>query len=593
MSDSDSIIGGGALQGEATDDDDDGIGPAPPARLALRRERGRPFGRRPRSAPRHGSFTALLVADRDLDGLTGSFLDRVSHDSTMNTVGYCECEWTFTEADEAATQSHSERLVVADIAEAATPAWGYVQYKVAKLWTLLHFVPAPRATVKAKDGVSMCELVSEIADEPVEAPVGQVGDHVQALSTLCHVFEIGYEALDQLQTIPVPWLLYSVKLTLRSDPRLLVPRQPKSCLVKRWRAECHVLRTQRRQGPAAVRDYDDIVLELPAAKRPRHADRVPAQSSDNRRPGPKIAYDAIKIIRALNFRRFLRSSYDFDEALSAAKAYENDAEPEDMTPSERISRPLLERCLSKTDVISMLLHRRQFHADVVHDTIACIDLFSDASPVSGRELQGMVAIIRRKDESWYVTTLPGSTLCYGHADAMSEGIALLWGIYLIAGTDEGDVKYFCSKVTAVTTDFGLEHTTTELPDMRDAFFRWMDGVPFESLHNFVQKGDRLFPNALRISGWGHTFGNLAKGASNTWFDWPVVLGKLRALCTFWGNPTWKDHVKYALRGRADIDLTPLGKGFTASFAKWRYETVNTVLSALAPSGSYQPARGQT
>eukprot|EP00959_Pyramimonas_sp_CCMP1952_P286291 5986486-Pyramimonas_sp.AAC.1 len=68
----------------------------------------------------------------------------------------------------------------------------------------------------------------------------------------------------------------------------------------------------------------------------------------------------------------------------------------------------------------MLLHRRVWHADRVHDRIDLISLFTDASPNCGHELQGTVASVLRKDGSSYHITFPGSTLCYGQADLVSK-----------------------------------------------------------------------------------------------------------------------------------------------------------------------------
>jgi len=106
----------------------------------------------------------------------------------------------------------------------------------------------------------------------------------------------------------------------------------------------------------------------------------------------------------------------------------------------------------------------------------------------------------------------------------------------------------------------------------------LEGKPFEELHTFVRPGELLFPVAIRINGWGHLWGNLAKGAAWSWKGWPPMLELVRTLCRFWRNTTWRNHVKRALDGRG-LDLDVL-KRFTANLAKWRYQTLFIVFVAL-------------
>ena len=62
-----------------------------------------------------------------------------------------------------------------------------------------------------------------------------------------------------------------------------------------------------------------------------------------------------------------------------------------------------------------------------------INVYSDASPVAGVELQGMIVDINLTVGKKLRIILPGSTLAYGHTDTMAKGVALIWGIFLIAG----------------------------------------------------------------------------------------------------------------------------------------------------------------
>ena len=66
-------------------------------------------------------------------------------------------------------------------------------------------------------------------------------------------------------------------------------------------------------------------------------------------------------------------------------------------------------------------------------------------------------------------------------------------------------------------------------------------------------------------------------------EYPQWLNYLRSLCKFFHNVTYRLHLRRTLRGRAgDLDVDKLLKEFTASFAKWRYETMVEVLRQLGP-----------
>ena len=83
--------------------------------------------------------------------------------------------------------------------------------------------------------------------------------------------------------------------------------------------------------------------------------------------------------------------------------------------------------------VSMAMDRRELHSWQVANSLLGICIFSDASPVIGKELQGMVAEFLFKDGSMRRRTLPGSTMAYGHCDWVSKATALVWAVFLIAG----------------------------------------------------------------------------------------------------------------------------------------------------------------
>ena len=146
----------------------------------------------------------------------------------------------------------------------------------------------------------------------------------------------------------------------------------------------------------------------------------------------------------------------------------------------------------------------------------------------------------------YRLVLPGSTLAYGCTDSTSKGVALLWAIWLVAGPTEADIAYVCSKFRSLTTGFGTEVHLLETLDITAAFVAWIGGAPLEKLRPLVNHGVRLFPNALRIAGWSHAFGNIMKAIAESFGSWPKFLAHLRALCKSFRNRSYREHIKRRL-----------------------------------------------
>ena len=239
----------------------------------------------------------------------------------------------------------------------------------------------------------------------------------------------------------------------------------------------------------------------------------------------------------------------------------------------------MDRALAKADAVAMLLHRRCFKSWFEANCIKTICVYSDASPVVGVEIQGMIIDVIFRDLTRERIILPGSTLAYGHAGTISKGVALVWAIWLVAGPEVGSLRHFCDHVISFTTDFGVEMHLLEMPDIADAFVAWVTGAPIgHQLRSLVNQDRRMFRRALRMAGWSHTLGGIMKGVAQKMADWPLFLGFMRHLCKFFRNNTYRQHI--ARRLTDPPNLKTLLKGFTGSFAKWRYETVPDVQSQL-------------
>ena len=290
--------------------------------------------------------------------------------------------------------------------------------------------------------------------------------------------------------------------------------------------------------------------------------------------------DPVKLLLALNFSGFLRQTAHFTEAVDASGQYEQgQVADEDRDPKKDPGKTTLQKAFAKADVLGMLLERRRIAAWRETDAVEAIQIYSDASPVTGEELQGLVMDVLLRDNSVYTSTLPGSTLWYGHYDSISKVVALLWSLLLVVGTAVDTMRWLLDKVVCITTDFGNEHHTIEAPDFLEAFMMWAGGMALSEAALLVRYTHRLFPNALRLAGWSHTMGKIMHRVAKTAPTWPAILGCIRNLCSFWRVRSWRMHVKRVTRTFPDVNPKDL-EHFTATVAKLRFETVDWCLKAL-------------
>ena len=270
---------------------------------------------------------------------------------------------------------------------------------------------------------------------------------------------------------------------------------------------------------------EEILLELPRAKRARRQDpmHLALVRSSGTPARLRNTCDPLRTISALGFAQYLRATKGFSSALNEARRY--DAGDDEALRDESCdpSRTALDRSRVRLDVVSMLLHRRQMHADAAADAIQAISLYSDASPVTGQELQGMVMDVVYKSGHIETTVLPGASLAYGQHDAVTKGICLAWAAWLVAGPSEEHMRYFFRMVCSITTDGGVELRLLELPDFLRAFCSWAKGMPLARCAGLVDAGTSLWPRALRIWGWSHTLGGVMKEAAKAHPHWPDVL----------------------------------------------------------------------
>ena len=333
---------------------------------------------------------------------------------------------------------------------------------------------------------------------------------------------------------------------------------------------------------------DDILLELPGGWKQALSTWQPIRRGRKRscanlynfdkRPRDHLD-DPVRLVRAYSFTMHLRNHYILESALDAAHCLEHDEDICTRDKSRDICRTTLQRSTTRIDIVTMLLQRRLFNTYVVNDEVQAITVFSDASPVTGSELQGTIVDICLKSVAITRSTLPGSTLLYGHQDAISKSISFLWSSWLIAGPSAKTMRYFLSKVKCITTDFGVEIHMLELPDVLEAFLARVNGASWTHCQKLVVADARLLPNCIRLVGWSHTFGTIMKAVMSECPTWQTKLNKLRSMCKFFGNATWRKFLKTTFT-KQGIDVGTRLDNFNASFAKWRYETLSVVFLDL-------------
>ena len=89
----------------------------------------------------------------------------------------------------------------------------------------------------------------------------------------------------------------------------------------------------------------------------------------------------------------MRDEDNFSPALKKARRLDADPSDEEFVPRDSVadaSRPTRQRARHRVDVVVMLLERHDVEMWITQDEVASVHVFTDASPVTGIELQGQV-----------------------------------------------------------------------------------------------------------------------------------------------------------------------------------------------------------
>jgi hypothetical protein len=494
---------------------------------------------RPREPERRGVFGVFLVTEAFAPGAVERVAPVVSSSlapgAPRRFIGCGVVEWTCTQESVVALGARDVASVpvsgrVGGRLRAGVP-WAFVDYELVSSARLARDWEVPPHMYR-NGAISWLDLKARARELPMNVGIGEtVLSYIDASQSAFHtVLELPAGILLHAMAGGSDALLRSVPLGARVRRDCLLGGVPSNAAIKRWRRDMQA--RELAPGPDVDEDTADIwtetLLELPATG--ARTERVEDASKQGGPDRLKRSKDPVKIIHALRFASFLKSTSVFSEAVTAAVVYnDSDSSEVERDDSKDNKRATIDRQKARLDAVGMALDRREFAADMAVDAIAGINIYSDASPVSGAELQGMVVDCCMRDKTVKQTVLPGSTLSYGHYDAIAKTVAFLWSAWLMVGPTREAMEYFLSKVVSLTTDFGIEMHTVEMPCVLHAFMAWIAGEPLETARRLVDYSKRLFPNALRIAGWSHVIGGVMKQVANRSPTWPSILDSLRAL----------------------------------------------------------------
>ena len=558
----------------AADDAEEFFAPAPDA-VPLAHAGGR-HGR-PRQPPTSGFFGAWLVSEVAPSGTSASSssVEYVPVVPRRVVIGLARCQWEWRPSvlEESPTVArgpggqHSQGAVFA----------GYIEYSFHDFWRFRRDVPVdPSLDLSSLSPPlllgtlcrDVCLQDPDITHHDLENVTNLVFDRV---------FERPLREWDDYMAAGCPLLYRTVPVEQRMLWDELVFDYPTRGAVGRWRKESGINSRKRRptlgeEAPEAD-PHARHLLQMPAPKR-RRDDRGERDDAGARPNATRPRLDPMKLVDAISFSLKLRSVHEFTDALDDAHRfnYAGDDGPPKRDSSSDPSRGVIDRGKAHADAVGMLLERRIFADEMASDSIEAINCYTDASPVVGAELQGMIVDFVHRDRSVRKTTLPGSTLHYGHCDAVNKSVSFMYAVWLVCGPEEDKMTYVFSKCRSFTTDFGTEMHGTEIPWLLTAFLAWLDGRKIENCRDLIDFSRRQFYRVLRIAGWNHLCGNVMKRIAAVAPSWPHILEQVSALCQFYRNETWRTHLVVRLSSKIP-GLEALLKSFTAGVAKWRFETI--------------------
>jgi hypothetical protein len=232
---------------------------------------------------------------------------------------------------------------------------------------------------------------------------------------------------------------------------------------------------------------------------------------------------------------------------------------------ENPSSPSLNEARIKLDAVTLQIERRQLQYLLKNkrETLQSAHVYTDASPVTGNELQGMLLELCFVCGLIQTIVLPGVMMHYGACAVVDKCVALLWALFLVVGPEFELLNFLVSMITSTTTDMGTELGVGDCPDILHTLLRRITGVPMAMLEGTTDGRSRLLKHSLKIAGWYHHFENLTEYDCNQIDRWPLILNCIRCLCKFFRNKGWMQALVVSLKS-AFPDVVELLKSFKAS-----------------------------
>ena len=233
------------------------------------------------------------------------------------------------------------------------------------------------------------------------------------------------------------------------------------------------------------------------------------------------APNAVRFLKYPNFSKYLRQLGNAEECLDLdieAVCMTKDLADQVMAHRLTVPKPTqLYAARLKLDAVTMGLERRWFKRLCNHrrHEVASMHLFTDASPVTGAEIQGTILETFFKKKGDIITIIMlGVYMKYGGCRAVDKVVAFLWALHLIAGIDYDDLCWIIGMISSLTTDHGTEIGLVDVPDILRPWLRRLGGTPMDDLAGAIDFSTRLFKYAMRIPGRSHMWANIMKYACN-------------------------------------------------------------------------------
>ena len=492
------------------------------------RQRGRRW-----SHPTEDTFLCWLLVDASLASPESLRCIRVAtglealvdSPGRQACVGVGRCRWVLSEASPDSLSKHT--AVSGPLPDKGGRWLGFLRYEVVDLYcfpdvAILQGSQMERATTTLSEAYADFHLSDEfgtVAEAMTEQELNT------GLVSPLHVMS----ALLLGDLV----IARSVRFTQQLRYTGAVELYPRKYIIKyHWQRWSRGVREEH--GDAEQEAVETAGTSHPFLKHPLKRGRMPDHET-LKKPTKRTKYDPVRLIRSVDFQHYLRDEDQFSKALDKAKKVDEDPSDDDVQPrdaSKDASKSTRQRARHRLDVLNMLLERREFEEWLAADVLESIHVHADASPVVGVELQGQLLDLCFKDGDVKQRVLPGAELPYGMTGAVSKACTLLWGMFLTLGPRKEQLRTALSLVASFTTDNGTEVGLLKLPDILDAFYLWMGGMPIGDLESHVVQGSRLFQEAIRVIGFGHTCGSIMSSVANSYKYWPEIDGQIKIAGSF-------------------------------------------------------------